>query len=148
MAGVNTYKVQLETPSPSLSAELTAHLMQDLLASNEQAENTEFTLIARNEANEIIAGLTAITSYGWMLIKVLWVNHSERRCGIGQRLMNDAVSRARSVGCHGIWLDTSSAEAFAFYTAQKFKVFGVLSNEHGHFPATHRRWFMRKQIDP
>ncbi|MDB4209194.1 hypothetical protein N9770_07375 [Amylibacter sp.] len=46
--------------------------MQDLLASNEQAENTEFTLIARNEANEIIAGLTAITSYGWMLIKVLW----------------------------------------------------------------------------
>ena len=84
MAGVNTYKVQLETPSPSLSAELTAHLMQDLLASNEQAENTEFTLIARNEANEIIAGLTAITSYGWMLIKVLWVNRSERRCGIGQ----------------------------------------------------------------
>ncbi|MDB2707596.1 hypothetical protein N9Y99_00160 [Amylibacter sp.] len=69
---MTTYKVQLEPSSPSLSAELTGHLMQDLLASNEQAENTEFTLIARNEANEIIAGLTAITSYGWMLIKVLW----------------------------------------------------------------------------
>ncbi|MDB9794768.1 GNAT family N-acetyltransferase [bacterium] len=147
MAGVNTYKVQLETPSPSLSAELTAHLMQDLLASNEQAENTEFTLIARNEANEIIAGLTAITSYGWMLIKVLWVNRSERRCGIGQRLMNDAVSCARSVGCHGIWLDTSSPEAFAFYTAQKFEVFGVLTNKNAQLPTSHHRWFLRKQID-
>ena len=46
---MTTYKVQLEPSSPSLSAELTGHLMQDLLASNEQAENTEFTLIARNE---------------------------------------------------------------------------------------------------
>jgi len=48
---MTTYKVQLEPSSPSLSAELTGHLMQDLLASNEQAENTEFTLIARNEVS-------------------------------------------------------------------------------------------------
>jgi predicted N-acetyltransferase YhbS len=129
------------------SAELTKRLMRDLYALNEQSANTEFTLTIPNDTGELIGGLIAATSYGWLLIKVLWVNQNQRRRGLGAQLMNDAVKRAAQIGCHGVWLDTSSPKAYAFYPALGFEVFGDIKNEAHQHPPTHQRWFLRKYIE-
>ena len=146
MAGIAPYEIILEPINPTQVTELTDHLMHDLYASNEQAVNAEFMLSLCNDADQLIGGLTASTSYGWMLIKVLWVNQTERRCGLGSRLMDAAVNRGRDLGCHGIWLDTSNPQAHAFYTTRGFEVFGTLSNKPHQHPASHQRWMMRREI--
>ncbi len=146
MAGLTDYDLQLEPANSAVKAELTDNLLRDLHVLNVQAANSEFMLTARDSDDQMIGGLIATTSYGWMLIKVLWVKHSERRNGIGAKLMDKATKQARDVGCHGMWLDTSSAPAYAFYTTLGFEVFGTLANDADQHPANHQRWLMRKQI--
>jgi GNAT superfamily N-acetyltransferase len=146
MAGITPYEVKLDPINPTQVTELADHLMRDLSASNAQAVNTEFMLSIHDNADKLIGGLTASTSYGWMLIKVLWVDQSTRRTGLGSQLMDAAMKQGRDIGCHGIWLDTSSPQAYAFYKSLGFKVFGMLENEEGQHPAKHKRWMMRKRI--
>lgn len=146
MAKITPYKITLELPDSTKKTELTDHLMHDLSMLNEQAFNSEFILLVRNESNQLLGGLNAITSYGWLQIKVLWVRKAERRCKLGSQLMNTATNRAKEIGCHGVWLDTSSPEAYAFYSTLGFKTFGTLINKPHQHPATHKRWMMRKEI--
>jgi GNAT superfamily N-acetyltransferase len=90
--------------------------------------------------------VVASTSYGWLLVKMLWVDRAWRRTGVGTRLMAAAEEKGREIGCHAGWLDTSSAEARAFYLRLGYTVFGTLENEGGDVPAGHTRWFMRKRL--
>jgi predicted N-acetyltransferase YhbS len=141
-----SHKILMEPVTTPLSAELTDHLMRDLRATNEQAENSKFIFTARDDANQMIGGIIAETSYGWMLIKELWIDENERRNGLGSELVERATHRASELGCHGIWLDTSSPQAHAFYISLEFEVFGTLENAPHQHPKNHQRWLMRKLI--
>ena len=66
--------------------------------------------------------------------------------GWGTRLMAQAEAVARSRGCHGAWLDTSSARAERFYARLGYAPFGVLRNEAGEQPQGHRRAFLAKRL--
>ena len=61
-------------------------------------------------------------------------------------MMARAEAKARAVGCHGAWLDTSNPEAMRFYAKLGYKPFGQLGNTPGQSPAGHRRWFMQKAL--
>ncbi len=118
--------------------------LQEILV---QSENTSFVLSATSRQNSLIGGLTASTSYGWVLIKVLWVDEAHRNKGIGRMLIESAESKGRSLGCHAAWLETSNPEAKRFYETLGYVVFGELSNEPGQYPESHQRWFMKKRLD-
>ena len=90
--------------------------------------------------------MVASTSYGWLLVKMLWVDSAWRRTRVRTRLMAAVEEKGREIGCHAAWLDTSSAEARAFYLRLGYTVFGTLENEGGDVPAGHTRWFMRKRL--
>ncbi|MCR9135470.1 MAG: GNAT family N-acetyltransferase [Alphaproteobacteria bacterium] len=139
-------RAESDTESAAVSDFVETELLRALAASNVQSENTQIVLSIRDEANAIVAGVTASTAYGWLLIKTLWVREDQRGNGLGRQLMQTVEARGRELGCHGAWLDTSSGQARAFYEAQGFETFGKLSNMPDQFPGDHRRWFMKRAL--
>lgn len=141
-------KIRTETAanSASVSAFIEKALLGSLAAKNVQSLNTGIVLSIRDESNSIIAGVTASTAYGWLLIKTLWVHEDKRGSGLGRQLMEAVESHGRELGCHGAWLDTSDPDARSFYEARGFETFGELSNSSEQFPAEHRRWFMKRAL--
>lgn len=123
-----------------IEAELLRSLRQDL----PQAHNGTFVLSAKAPHNGLVGGLVASTSYGWLLVKSIWVAEAHRNRSLGRILLECAEERARTNGCHGAWLDTSNPAARDFYARLGYEVFGQLANALDQHPADHRRWFMKK----
>jgi len=129
-----------------VSAEIEHHLLAALTRSNVQGCNEHFVLKAETSQGKLVAGLSAVTSYGWLLIKTVWVDERERSTGLGRRLVDAAEKKARDLGCANAWLDTSSPAARDFYLKLGYRDFGVLENDASTFPSDHRRWFMKKRL--
>lgn len=121
-------------------------LLNTLKNTNTQAENSNLVLAAKTPEDQIVGGLVASTSYGWLLIKILWVDSHHRGSGMGRSLMKHAEQCAMTRHCHSAWLDTSNADAYKFYVSIGYETFGELSNDHGQIPSGHHRWFMKKSL--
>lgn len=121
-------------------------LLASLARLNTQAENDTFVLVRKGERGALAGGVTGSTSYGWLLIKTLWVDEMHRGGGLGKQLVLAAEGRAREIGCHSAWLDTSSETARSFYSHLGYSDFGVLANEKDQPPTDHCRWFMKKAL--
>ncbi len=136
--------ITLALAEPELDAFIEARLLQALRTELPQANNTGFVLAGQDAGGQVVAGLVGSTSYGWLLVKCLWVSDVHQRCGIGRRLMQMAQDHASELGCHGAWLDTFHPQAHAFYVRWGYEVFGELANQAQQATPHHRRWFMRK----
>ena len=132
--------------SAQIVGEIERALLASLAATNVQATNSSFVLVMRDPDNNLHAGLTASTSYGWMLIKTLWVADELRGLGKGKALVHMAEHEARKIGCQSAWLDTSSDAAHRFYEKLGYQDFGILQNTPDQMPSDHRRWFMKKAL--
>jgi GNAT superfamily N-acetyltransferase len=141
-------QIQIEgDPDGAIAAEIEDRLIESLRRNVPQNDSEPLTLVAR-EGPTIIGGLTGSTSYGWLLVKILWVTEEMRRRGLGTDLMAQAEALARARGCHGGWLDTSSADAERFFCRLGYKSFGVLENVWDERPPGHRRTFLAKRFVP
>ena len=125
---------------------LETELLASLRASLPQGTNSSFVLSARDSENVIIGGLIASTSYGWLLIKVVWVDNAFTNLGLGRSLMERAEQKGADIGCHAAWLDTSNPDAMKFYLRLGYEQFGLLSNIASQKPQDHKRWFMQKPL--
>lgn len=121
-------------------------LLKSLREDSPQSLNTSVVLSARDANDRIIGGLTASTSYSWLLVKTLWVDQQHRHSGIGRSLMQRGEDEGRILGCHSAWLDTSSTDAMRFYLNFGYEVFGEISNTEQQYPPNHHRWFMKKLL--
>ncbi len=130
----------------AVSEAIEARLLASLAETSEQSNNGSFVLAIHDDAGGLIGGLTGRTSYGWLLIKTLWVDAQYRRTGLGSRLVSEGENRGQALGCHSAWLDTSNQQAYEFYTALGYDVFGEISNRDGQSPLGHKRWFMKKPL--
>ena len=129
-----------------LSTEIEENLLAALADLNTQSTNSTIVLSARNAAGEIVGGVSGSTSYGWFLVKLLWVSQELRGNGIGKNLMMEAEVHAKTLGCHSAWLDTSNPNAREFYLSLGYSDFGNLSNGPHKEPIGHCRWFMQKDL--
>ena len=129
-----------------VSAEIERYLLDALASLNAQSTNESIVVTARDSNGRIVGGISGSTSYGWLLVKLLWVNQELRETGIVRALMAEAETRTKALGCHGDWLDTSSEHAHAFYLRLGYSDFGELSNGLSNDPIGHRRWFMQKAL--
>lgn len=125
---------------------LEENLTAALASTNQQSLNTHFTLEARDQEATLIGGVVAACSYRWLHIKILWVAEDYRGRGVGRDLMLHAHRKAVALGCHSVWLDTSSHTAKEFYLALGYHEFGLLTNLANEFPPSHRRWFMQRKL--
>ncbi|MEP3275137.1 MAG: GNAT family N-acetyltransferase [Stappiaceae bacterium] len=121
-------------------------LLKVLRREQPQSQNVSCVFVARDETDTIVGGLAGSTSYGWLLIKTLWIADRHQGAGLGRTLVQRAEERGRELGCHAAWLDTSSPGARMFYEKMGFCTFGSLGNRPGQCLETHRRWFLQKQL--
>jgi len=140
------HPVKILDASGDLAATIEAQLLNALRSALPQGHNTSFVMSAEDQDGVVVGGLVASTSYGWLLTKCLWVAQDRRGEGVGHSLMAGAEQKARELGCHGAWLDTSSPEAMNFYLKLGYLAFGQLTNSDGQQPPFHRRWFMSKSL--
>jgi GNAT superfamily N-acetyltransferase len=102
----------------------------------------ELTITAKDPEGTIIAGLNGSTNWGWLFVRLLWVNDGARGKNLGTQLLKQAEAEARARGCHSSWLDTFSFQAREFYLKQGYEVFGVLDD----FPKGQQRFFFKKKL--
>ncbi len=139
--------VDVVPSSQAMSDTIERKLLTSLRENVPPSDYAPLTVAARDAEGELIGGLDGSTAYGWLLIKTLWVADAQRGQGLGVRLVRSAEAAVASQGCHGAWLDTSSARAAAFYRRLGYQPFGVLENRGGDRPCGHSRWFMSKRLD-
>ena len=139
-------KFDIAAAEDDLARDIEAQLLSDLRQQLPQSENRQFIFSATGDTGTLVGGVTANTSYGWLLIKTLWVHKDYRRLGLGKKLLEQAESAGKGAGCHSAWLDTSNPCARLFYDKQAYQVFAELQNFAGQSPDLHRRWFMKKII--
>jgi predicted N-acetyltransferase YhbS len=135
-----------EDPNGTLANEVERKLLEALRQNVPPSDGKPLTLVARDLQGSMVGGLVGSTSYGWLLVKMLWVAEELRSQGFGARLMAEAETIALSRGCHGAWLDTSSVIAEQFYIRLGYAAFGVLANGPGEQPEGHRRAFLAKRL--
>ncbi len=138
--------IRIDDDDADTGARIREELLAALRTALPQARNASYVLSATDPAGSLVGGLTASTSYGWLLIENLWVAEAFRHLGVGRRLMARAEENARNAGCHGAWLDTSNPDAMRFYEKLGYEALGQLTNTALQAPATHRRWFMKKLL--
>jgi GNAT superfamily N-acetyltransferase len=78
--------------------------------------------------DEIVAGLTSDTYWGWWEIHHLWVAEAHRGRGLGRRLMEAAEQEARRRGSRHAQLTTYEFQAPDFYARLGFRVAGKLDD--------------------
>ena len=145
MTSSKTFAVPVPAHS-DVTKEIEENLLDSLARLNHQSTNSTIVLTRRDPAGALLAGVSGSTSYGWFLVKLMWVHEDLRRTGVGKVLMLEAEERARALGCHGVWLDTSNREAREFYIRLGYSEFGSLSNAPENEPVDHRRRFMKKSL--
>jgi GNAT superfamily N-acetyltransferase len=100
-------------------------------------------LLCKDADGAVTGGLWARITYDWMFLELLVVPAALRGQGLGRRLLAAAEQQARAAGCRGVWLDTFSFQAPAFYRKLGYSEFGVIE---GH-PVGGRRHFFMKTLD-
>lgn len=99
-------------------------------------------LIARNKKGAVQAGIKAISYFNWMFVDWLWVAEEHRGKDYGTQLMAQLEAVARERGCVGVFLDTFTFQAPAFYTKLGYKEFGRVPN----FPPGFERIYFTKTL--
>jgi predicted N-acetyltransferase YhbS len=147
MSDLPNVEIRIEDDVDGMVSDEIERRLIDALRQNVPSNDSEpLTVIARGDGATVIGGLVGSTSYGWLLVKMLWVEERMQGHGVGTRLMADAEEVARARGCHAVWLDTSSARAEEFYAKLGFTRFGILENSPGESPQGHRRVFLAKRL--
>lgn len=92
--------------------------------------------------DELVAGLSGYTAWGWLYVQWLWVDEAQRGQGLAGRLLVAAEAEARARGCHGAHIDTFSPQALHVYQKAGYVVFGTLPD----FPPGRTRSFLSKSL--
>jgi GNAT superfamily N-acetyltransferase len=134
-----------ETCNDQLALALERNLLDELRCQQSQDDNSTINLVCQTDGT-LKGGLLGTTSYGWLLLKVLWVAPPFRRQGLARALFDRASTLAVARGCHSVWLDTSDPKAREIYFRWGFVQFGKLENGPDRGPSEHSRWFLRRPI--
>jgi predicted N-acetyltransferase YhbS len=90
----------------------------------------------------MVGGLWGRSYYNWLFVDLLVVPDRLQGRGIGAALLGYAEAAARARGCAGVWLDTFSFQAPAYYARHGYGVFGEIAD----YPKPHRRLFFSKRL--
>ena len=131
-----------ETPDRADRDIILARLIECEAATAGPPEIKSLAVLLKDEAQRTIGGLWGTTVFRWLVVEYVLVPEDVRGTGLGTELMRRAEAIARERNCIGIWLDTYSFQARAFYERFGFTVFGAVTDH----PPGHQRLFMKKAL--
>lgn len=105
-------------------------------------EKQELGVFVRDGDGNLLGGLTGSTLWGWLYIKLLWVDDGQRGTGLGRRLVQSAEEEAVRRGCFAAYVNTFSYQAPDFYEKLGYQVFGQLDD----FPQGYQRVYLNKRL--
>jgi GNAT superfamily N-acetyltransferase len=107
-----------------------------------QSNYKRLAIFLRDRDGRLIGGLTGDSDWGWLHIRIFWLEEAARRQGFGTRLLALAEEEGRRRGCRYAWLDTFSFQARPFYEKTGYEVFAIQED----YPVGHTRWFLKKTL--
>ena len=107
------------------------------------ADGQLLAFLLRDDSGRIVAGICGNTWGGGCEIRQFWVEESQRRRGLGTRLLRAAEQETRRRGCTQMLLMTFSFQAPAFYARIGFEVVATIADH----PRGHRNFLMRKRLE-
>jgi GNAT superfamily N-acetyltransferase len=138
-----TYRIAVEEDaSPETLKALQSLLREYNTAQAGDGNVKPLRIFIRDDAGQVLGGLSGWSFWGWLHIDTLTLHESLRRLGYGTRLMAMMEEEARRRGCCGIYLETYSFQALPFYQKLGFSLFGELDR----FPGEHKLYFLRKTL--
>lgn len=126
------------------SAEVAARLAAEIAARYGPRDEAPLSLIMRDGAGALIAGLNGVTHWRWLYIRRLWVAPSRRGEGLASQLIAAAERAARDRGAIGAYIDTFDPRVAAFYMRRGFSRVGEIAD----FPLGGQRIFLSKRLAP
>jgi GNAT superfamily N-acetyltransferase len=129
-----------DQPSPDELSIVERGLAEHGESRSEPRNARALVLFLRDARSDVVGGLRAVTVWGWLEIKWLWIAEPHRGRGCGRRLVAAAEREAIGRGCRHAWLDTFDFQAPQFYARLGYDVFAALDD----FPRGHTRYFLRK----
>lgn len=131
-----------QNPTPEDREAILAPLRAYNVAQAGDGKAELLALLVRDDQGEILGGLYGRFFYRWLFIELLSVPEQARGDGMGSQLMRMAEDLAREKKCTGIWLDTFSFQAPAFYEKLGYSELGQIVD----YPPGHKRHFFQKRL--
>ncbi len=126
------------------SAELAARLGAEITARYGPRGEAPLSVVMRDGAGGLVAGLNGVTHWRWLYIRHVWVAESRRGEGLASRLIETAERAARERGAIGAYIDTFDPRVAGFYMRRGFSRVGEIAD----FPLGGQRIFLSKRLAP
>jgi GNAT superfamily N-acetyltransferase len=131
-------------PRESSDAQASARALgEEVAAQFGPRDEKTFALVARDATGAVLGGVNGVIHWRWLYVAQVYVAPQARGAGLGCALLARAEDFAHENNCVGIYLDTFSADACAFYQRRGFAVAGRIEN----FPPGAARVFLAKKLD-
>lgn len=93
--------------------------------------------------DDLLFGGIVFTIFGeWLEINYFWVDDSQRGRGLGVKLLNEAETFGKKIGCKTAALDTFNFQAKPFYEKNGYRVVYTKEN----YPIKNTRYYMEKKL--
>ena len=102
----------------------------------------ELRIFLRDADGRIAGGLIGDSSWGWLHVRVLWLEEEARRQRLGSQLLAMAEDEARRRGCKYVYLNTFSFQARPFYEKLGYECFAIQDD----MPLGHQSFSMKKTL--
>jgi len=136
-------ELRIETTPASADIQFLDDRIYEFNASTTGIDNGAFlTILVRDDAGTIVAGLHGWTWGDCCEIKTLWVQADRRRQGLGSRLLAAAETEARRRGARQIVLSSHTFQAPAFYHRQGYETLFVIEG----YPSPHGQHYLRRRL--
>ena len=133
----------IETTPASADIQFLDDRIYEFNTSTTGIDNGAFlTILVRDDAGTIVAGLHGWTWGDCCEIKTLWVHADRRRQGLGSRLLAAAETEARRRGARQIVLSSHAFQAPAFYHRHGYETLFVIEG----YPSPHGQHYLRKWL--
>jgi len=101
-------------------------------------------VMVKDEAGQVVGGLSAHTYWDWLEVDDLFVPETWRGQGIGSSLLQTAEAMAVERGARHSFLTTFAFQARGFYERHGYTVAGTLEG----YPPRSAYFWMRKDLSP
>lgn len=108
----------------------------------DEEEQQRVALCLRDGDGALVGGAIAGCMWGWLEIRLFWIDETLRGRGHGTELLEAAEREGVRRGCHHVRLETFNPDALRFYKRRGYEQYGSVPD----YPVGHTRYLLMKRL--